>query len=906
MSDEVLPNATPSASSPPPLTCDEAGRLIDCLVEEGNLLSAERALLMAHVNRCSGCRGNLEHRRQLDARLREAFAGLDTGPGFTERLLALLPVREAGISSAWRKASVRVSGRKSAAPDGTRTGGSSAFASRTWTIPLALVAVLAFVVGLWRFWRDTPVPVPPFLVVSRAENLCLERDRRFLDLSKGLELRAGDALKVQPQSGANAGSCNLVTAQGAEYCAIRLAAGARLLVQARGQYQLVQGEAYFEVDPDRPGAGDERFEVETFCGRVEVLGTSFGVIVPSPQANTVTVVVDRGTVRLCPLSGPRRDVDAGLECDLNRNGGTGEPQSILAGRMPFLRALATVADTATPSGGTLPQTGPIEPVKPLPGHVDWSAAVTDLDFGRASLSKAFQMLQQRMGTAEEWPALIEQAAKLAPEGTSSLSIRRPVAAGAVVRWLARERELRFVPPSRLRPAAGAEPLGEVQDGELPAGYAAYLDAQADVPEEGLSGAQMLRLLAERTGFAVLVDAQARLPQIPRRPTWRALLEQLAASSDTDWAWYDGLLYLGPRRQIETLTLVPRSEELTSWLGPQPLPVWERSLKQLLSQLSVDREGHLTLNPERPLLSAVALYPDDRGVRYTAGVRGTRTVAALRALLQEGSAAVADPVAVLNEFEANGRYGELGDLVAQAARHTNVVYEGERREFPMQSFVVRRMPLGRALERGAWLHGLGLRIEPGRIVVGSRAACYGGPVLNAILLTAAARRCPRVALQLPETLARQAQASFPERLRGVEWLPLREALVFCGDASQLAAVQAVACEMERAIAADPDAFDPQTWTPPWRRELEANLNEPFRGDESGMLPAGSFLGVLRSGLFFPLKADVLVDPSAMKELASRQLPALDVRGQTMRQALQTLAQSAGLRVIVEDGTIWLRP
>jgi len=277
-------------------------------------------------------------------------------------------------------------------------------------------------------------------------------------------------------------------------------------------------------------------------------------------------------------------------------------------------------------------------------------------------------------------------------------------------------------------------------------------------------------------------------------------------------------------------MVARSESLAKWLGPQPLPAWERSLKQILSALSVDREGHLTLNPERPILSAVALYPDERGVQYTTGVRGARTVATLRVLLKEGSVPVADPVAVLNEREANGPYYELSELVSLAAERTNVIYEGERREFPMKSFAVnRRMPLGHALECATRLHGLGLRLEPGRIVVGGYAACYGGPVLHEVLLTTAAKRCPRAALLLPETLARQAQACYPERLRGVEWLPLREALVFCGDRSQLAAVQSVAYEMEQAIAAAPDAFDPQAWQPNWRQELEENLNEPFEGD-----------------------------------------------------------------------------
>jgi hypothetical protein len=874
------------------------------MVEEGNLMNTERALLMAHLNGCSACRGNLEHRRQLDARLRDVFAGLDTGPGFTARLLALIPKREAGISSAWRRPSVRVSGTQRAAPDGTRARGASVWTGRTLALPLVAAAALLVVVAAWWFLRASPVTATPPLVADQTENLMVERDGKVLALTRGMALQAGDELTVKPQPEADMGTSEL-SAETQPFCSIRLLSGARLLVRARGRYELRQGEAYFDVNPDRPGK-DRSFNVETFCGQVQVVGTSFGIIVPSSQAVRVTVVVDKGKVLLKPLSGQSQTVSAGNECDLKKDGGTGTPLPILANRMPRLRSLDMVAENPTAVNRT--ETHPDQAaVKPLPGHVDWNTAVDNLDFSGSSLSKALQDLQKRMGPTAEWPLLIEEASKLAPEGTSSLIVRRPLSADTVVRWLAREQDLRFTPPSTLRMATGTEPPGVAENGELPSALATQLDTEMDLPDAELPGGQMLRLLAERTGFAVLVDAHANLPRVQRHTTWRAALEQLASSSDTDWAWYDGILYLAPRRQIETLTMVPRSEPLENWLGPRPLPVWERSLKQILSGLSVDREGHLTLNADRPVLSAVALYPDDRGIQFTTGIRGARIVSTLRALLQEGSVSVADPVAVLNELEASGPYRELGDLIVPSARRANVIYEGERREFPMQSFMVRRMPLGRALDAAARLHGLGLRIEPGRIVVGGYATCYGGPVLNSVLLASSARRCPRVALQLPETLARQAQACFPERLRGVEWLPLRDALIFRGDRSQLAAVQNVAAEMELAIAAAPDTFDPQTWQPHWRQELEENLKEPFLGDGSGTLPAGSFVGLLRgSGLFIPLKAEVLVDPAAMKELAARPLPALNVRGMTIGQALNTLAKTAGLRVIIEDGVIWLRP
>lgn len=44
---------------------------------------------------------------------------------------------------------------------------------------------------------------------------------------------------------------------------------------------------------------------------------------------------------------------------------------------------------------------------------------------------------------------------------------------------------------------------------------------------------------------------------------------------------------------------------------------------------------------------------------------------------------------------------------------------------------------------------------------------------------------------------------------------------------------------------------------------------------------------------------------MDRLAQADLPALDVRGKNAGQALRTLAEAAGLRMILEGEVVWLR-
>lgn len=134
-----------------------------------------------------------------------------------------------------------------------------------------------------------------------------------------------------------------------------------------------------------------------------------------------------------------------------------------------------------------------------------------------------------------------------------------------------------------------------------------------------------------------------------------------------------------------------------------------------------------------------------------------------------------------------------------------------------------------------------------------------------------------------------------------------------DKRQLQAVQQVKSVLEndlRAAQAEGKPLDPAAWKPAWFVDLEKNLAEPFLlsgGEGDGMLPAGTCPSLLRqSGRFVQLRSTLLVDPFAMRAIAQQKLPAMDVKGKTLRQVLEAVAAAVKLRVVVEDEVVWLRP
>jgi hypothetical protein len=907
--------ASPAAPDPrpgaPALSCDEARRQLDCLIEEGDLKPTERALLSAHLNACPVCRKDLEARRQLEVRLKETLAALDTAPGFTQRLLHKLPPPATAASSS-RRAAPRASSGVRPIPAGAPSapGPRAAGAGRTWSLPaLAVAALVLLAVALWsRSGPATPPSdLPPDLARCEGGGVLVRAGREAAATPGKLE--QGDVLTTSSQIFQFA-----LESQARALAEVRLASGAQLRIINRHRFFLVQGEACFDVHPGRPRSEEETFEVKTEFGSIQVVGTAFGIIVPK-FGNHVTVLVDRGSVQVVPVTGAARRLDAGQECDLPRTGGVSEARAIQPGRMALLRPTAVaVAPALAPAPAPPPRPGLVPPAPPRPPpEFDWGVPVK-LDFRGRTFEEALALLAECRGHPPELRALAKAAKDAGPQPPSAFCQRQPMPLAATVRWLARECGLRFDPPGTLRQAAPGEPLGPPEPGEPPPAWREALSASAAGITALGEWTRDLDQVAAQANVTVLVAPGAfAAPALagPLRGSLAGALSQFARAAGLEGAFYDGLYYLAPPAQIEALTRVKRTLPAAAWMGDPAVPEWQLSLKRLAQLLAVDHAGRLVLGMEAtPLLQEVEIHPDDPGLHFTAGVAGAWALDAAFRLLEQGSPAVASPAVLLDEHRVTGAFRDLAAFQQPAAqRQVRVELPREaEQDFPAQSFVARALPLGQALEWAARLRGLGLRAGAGVIQFAPPRECYGPPALQAVSLAHLAKRFPQGSRERPRALFLQARAACPELLAGVEdsWLPLKDALAFRGDLRQLAAVQRLLHELETALRAAPPDFNLAAWKAPWRAELDKNLAEPFQGDGSGTLPPGAFAGLLRqSGLFVQLRATVLVSPEAMSRVAGKQIPALDVRGQTLLQVIHTLARAAGLRVVVEDGVVWLK-
>lgn len=884
----------------PKLSCAEALRQIDCLVEEGELKPAERTLLFAHLGSCRACRADLEQRRRVEARVREVFSALDTSPTFTPQVLAAL----AGKHPAHAGAPDQEGEAPSPGPLERLT---RVIGGLGWGLWAAAATLL--VLGPLTLWLQLRGGQGAEAVASLAscEGLAvLVRDGNEMPARAGLPLRRGDVLRPGPSPDERALLFG-IAADGLRLADVRLAGGAKLRVEGRVHYFVEQGETYFLVH-GQPQHGADYFDVETPLGRVLVLGTAFGVVVPSGHAEVVTVLVDAGRVRVLPWSGPEQTLEKGQECDLLKTGGASPPRAIQPGRLGRLRPEAGAASAPA-------REAPVERPQPSPAappRLDWDTPVSGIDFRGCALPQSLGRLAQHLGGAEELQGLVRASALFNAEATSGLVLRRPMPPAAVVRWLARESGLRFVSPGTLRPAKPDEELGPPEPGALPPDWQAALDTAAEGAAMSGEALADLNALAARAWITLLADVDPRLRcQLPTGAglTLRAVLGQLAAAG-LDWAYYDGLVYVAPAPVLWKLTFVPRTRNVAAWVGRDLVPEWGLSLRNLAQSLGSHQDGRPALAPAvSPVLANVSLMPEEPRLHFTSGLSGTRTLSAALRLLEQGSPAAASPVAMLDAYLVPGALRDWDELAQQAAlRHTPVELRVPGRPFPAQAFLVQPMPLGQALEWAARLQGLGLRSEDGRVVVDKEDACYGPPMLQAVNLAALSRRRPELSRELPRALASLSQAVFPELLRGTEWFAVCDVLAFQGERRQLAAVQRMARELDSALAAWPALakFDLHGWRPAWRRELEANLAEPVSGDRSGLLPAGAFAAVLRqSGLLAQLRATVLVDPQAMEHAAAQAIPALDVRNLTLGQALGKLSAAAGLRMVLEDKVVWLR-
>jgi hypothetical protein len=188
---------------------------------------------------------------------------------------------------------------------------------------------------------------------------------------------------------------------------------------------------------------------------------------------------------------------------------------------------------------------------------------------------------------------------------------------------------------------------------------------------------------------------------------------------------------------------------------------------------------------------------------------------------------------LSEPVASKTFADLASLVELGK--PMVQSRVRNRPFSNSAYVVKNLPVGKALEWGAWLQGLGVRVENGTYFIDDAASCYGTPSLQVLSLTPVLELRRDLAPELPHSFAALLPQLYPSFFNNVEVRELSGRISFIGDKRHLA----LACDLlsalqaELAIAGQGAAFEVSTWRPSWRKELDKELAEPFHGDADSL-------------------------------------------------------------------------
>jgi len=908
MADPTPPASTPpnppAQPSGPQLDCTEALRLIECFIEDGDLKKIEKELLFAHIKGCLNCRADLDARRRLDARLREAHQALETKSNFTRNVLAALPARvhpqpapNDGLDRALRLPGAGLPVK----PLPTRMR------------PLLVFGLVAafILLGLllsWLKFHDSlnPSDSPPIVAEVSGSGVRIHNlDKQAL--KGGEPLQPGDAIS-------NTGSAPLVvklqSGAGQAMAEVTLAPQATLTVHNRHQYELV-GAGYFNVNKTRPGADrGETFEVDTpQNGKVAVVGTIFGIGAPPNGSGPVTVVVEEGVVKIS--SGKSElELRPDEEGDLLPGGGVSSVRKAVPSRLAWVHEPAQVVAGPVQSSPIAPPlvVPTLLPVPPTP-KFDLSQRIMNLNLRGLGLAECLAKLGDQLGHPPEWQAIEKNALGefgRAPH-PSGLIIQGEMPLEAVLRWLARENGLSFEKPERWQLATRGVVFQPPEPGNLPERATNGLKAALkDIGAEA-DALVWLEKWTEKADVTVLFEMRPdkHLPfnEALKARTPEEALDAFSALSGLEWAYYDGLIYFTDPKTIEKLTFSPRELSAEDWIGkmPMPPPAWEKAF--------VNLAGAVVLW-ERPALDGPARLQDGK-LKFNTGKLGERALHALLARLKQGSDEAALPAANLAEYPAPAQVRDIQTLAALALqKHVEVRIEGQAAAVPSGCFDTRGMNLAQAFEWSARLLGKGLRREGERIVVDDPAKCYGVPEWQALDLSDFCTAFPGRAADAPEALAKLLKQAAPELFKDVTFLPVRERLIVNCNRRQLQYAQQLKFEWvsECRTRANDAAFYWKAWRPAALVKLDRNLEQDFGQPEreGGMLPEQSFQFILRSiGVLKDLRGPVLVDPDALALVASKKIPAIEIKGKTIGQVLEALCQAAGLRMVLEDGAVWLR-
>jgi len=600
----------PQKSGMDVMSCEQAGRQIERLVEDSELKEIERTLLFAHVRVCAPCKAELQRRRTMEVRLKEAFSAIDTRSDFNAKLMAALPDIEYGVlanddnnfdsKSTLRRVSARA---LHAAPR----------IFQRWRLPVAVAAMVC--IGLMGLaLRSNLVTLrssdkPPSVVRLSGRVLITRRGAPPEAPFSEHMLIPGEVIEVD-------GGEATVRLQFAEklLAEVTLQSGAELTAVNRHSYSLRAGSAHFEVNHDRPQEADEDFEVHIGNDAVvRVKGTKFdiknvgGNAIVSVETGHVQVQSDKQATsdKLVDLHdgeqvtlGPGGFVSAVVavqkQVEVPRLNPRPHSPDVVAEKAPNIPVLPNVVELSK-----TPATGPAGAATPDDAReFDWNASVAPLATADLPLADGITALAGRMGDARPLLDLAQQARSLlvAAENRLSFSIRHPMPLRAALAWMARDVGLRLEfdgkGRAQFRVAVPDELSGTVEPGALPDNIQKLLE----LPERNarfasgraLTLAAALDVASAASGITMIADREAvgdTLYSPDTEPlaqtTGARRLDSILARARLCAIWFDNALYVSRANKLEAMTTLERSSKPVSVLiGIPERPEWSRSLSAI--------------------------------------------------------------------------------------------------------------------------------------------------------------------------------------------------------------------------------------------------------------------------------------------------------------------------------------
>ena len=232
------------------LSCEQALRQIERLVEEGDLKEVERLLLSAHLRACPACKAVLDRMRHLEAGLKQAFSSIDVGSGFNRRVLAALPHSETDDPlAAWPVNGPINANSRLPFKGGVRPRALTYFRAHRLVFIVILCAICgASLAYLQRRSKGrSEADAAPIVMDIVGSGGRVESAQGAVELKSPYTLAAGEVLT------AHGAPLTFTLYHNAEHLArVTLAHGSELSAANRHSYTLRHGAAYFKVFKDRP------------------------------------------------------------------------------------------------------------------------------------------------------------------------------------------------------------------------------------------------------------------------------------------------------------------------------------------------------------------------------------------------------------------------------------------------------------------------------------------------------------------------------------------------------------------------------------------------------------------------------------------------------------------------------